>query len=167
MSALKITDPLALRLLMTDDLYLIDEQVKHSSVVAEPEPQESISFNYSGENNKYLLILVNEENSSILNAADLESLTAILTAKKLELRDVAIVNKHHYPASDFMQLKQFFSCSKLVLFGINPREIGLPDIGNNEVINHENTKVMATYSFKEMLNDIAKKRLFWNEMKQL
>jgi len=173
MSVLKITDPLALRLIMTDDLYLIDKQVKQAPLIIEPQP-DTIEhtpappvFNYSGENNKYILILVNDENHEILNPADLASLTKILAAKKLELRDVAIVNLHKPPASNFEALKNFFSSSKLVLFGINPGEINLPDISNNEIIRHEGTKILATYSFAEMGNDTNKKLLFWNEMKQL
>jgi hypothetical protein len=167
MSGLKITHPLALRLLMTDDLYLIDEQTKPAYVETEPEVADSPVFDYSGENNKYILILVHDEKHAILNSEDVSSLTAILNAKKLELRDVAIVNLHRHPKSIFEALKQFFSCSKLVLFGINPKQIGLPEISNNEITKHDGTKVLATYSFAEMATDTAKKRAFWNEMKIL
>lgn len=175
MSALKVTDTLAIRLIMTDDLYLIDKQAEPVPSVIEvisPEARESEhvaapAFNYLGENNKFILILVNDEDHKILNPADLTSLTKILAAKKSEIRDVAILNLHKHPESNFETLKQFFSCSKLVLFGMNPRKLGLPDISNNEIIVHEGTKILATYSFAEMGNDTNKKTLFWNVMKQL
>lgn len=174
MTALKITHPLALRLMMTDDLYRVEEQekviedhVKPEGHITIKEPEESPAFNYLGENNKFTLIIVNDESHATLNSADLETLTAILSAKKSELRDVAILNLHKHPTANFEQLKQFFSCSKIVLFGINPKMIGLPDIGNNEITQYNGTKVLASYSFSEMKDDTAKKRLFWNEMKQL
>lgn len=173
MSALKITDPLAIRLIMTDDLYLIEKQVEQPPIVikpkpvAESKPAATPAFNYLGENNKFILILVNDENHKILNPADLTSLTKILAAKKSELRDVAILNLDKHPESNFESLKKFFSCSKLVLFGINPKQLGLPDISNNEIIVHEGTKILVTYSFAEMGNDTNKKTLFWNIMKQL
>lgn len=167
MPGLKISDPIALRLLMTDDLYLVDKQPEPAPVETKVEKEEAPFFNYAGENNKFILILVSDEKHDILNPGDLDSLTAILGAKKLELRDVAIVNLYKHSAAGFEVLKQFFSCSRLVLFGINPRQIGLPEITSNEITLHKGTKILATYSFPEMGNDTAKKRVFWNEMKQL
>jgi hypothetical protein len=167
MPELKTRNPLALRLLMTDDLYSVDDKIEKQGIPVEDEASESLSFNYLGENNKYMLILVNDSGQDIINPEDLATLTSILTAKQLELRDVAIVNVHTHPQKDFKQLKHFFACKKLVLFGINPSEIGLRDITSNQLEQYNETKILATYNFSEMRNDTAKKRLFWNAMKQL
>jgi len=167
MSKLKTNSPLALRLLMTDDLYLIDDHTEQNNFNAGNESLELLSFDYLGENNKYILILVNDPEQDIINPEDIGTLTTILAAKQLELRDVAIVNLDKHPPSDFKYLKEFFSCRKLILLGINPIQIGLQDINSNQIDVFMETRILATYSFDEMRNDTAKKRLFWNAMKQL
>jgi hypothetical protein len=90
-----------------------------------------------------------------------------LKAKKQELKDVAIVNVAKYPSATFKDLKDFFACNSLVLFGINPAEIKLEGIQSNQIINQQNTKILATFSFAEMLTNTDKKRTFWDEMKKL
>ena len=173
MPELKTNNPLALRLLMTDDLYLINDQAEQNHFNEGNQSLELLSFDYLGENNKFILILVNDTIQDIINQEDLITLTNILTAKQLELRDVAIVNLNKHPASDFKNLKQFFSCRKLILFGINPVQIGLQDITSsqspvgNRVDLFMDTRILASYSFDEMRNDNAKKRLFWNAMKEI
>jgi hypothetical protein len=175
MTLLKTDHPLALRLLMTDDIYSAGkEQVKTVGPEPEkPEPapeaseKEAVSFHYSGENNKYLLIVVNDPIHTVINPADLTALTSILAAKNLELRDVAVMNLSKHYNSTFKEMKEFFSCSKLVLLGINPKDIGLPEIKNNSITTLAGTKILASFSISEMMKDVPKKKAFWNEMKQL
>ncbi len=162
MSELKTSEPVALRLLMTDDLFIIKEKDYQNQ-----ESPASDSYDYLGENNKYILIMINDALQETIKPEDLKTLTNILTAKQLELRDVAIVNLGKYPATDFNKLKQFFACRKLILFGINPIELGLKDIDSNQISLFGETKILATYSFEEMQNDNAKKRVFWNAMKEI
>jgi DNA polymerase III psi subunit len=168
MASLKTTDPLALRLLLAEDLYQIkgEEKLAEPLVIEEGDESEP-NFHYLGENNKYLLLLVNQPGEQVINSGDLEALKNILSAKSLELRDVAILNFAKYPGSNYLNFKAFFACAKIVLFGINPIDIELSNIVNNEIINIDGTKVLATYSFAEMQTDNAKKRLFWNQMKTL
>jgi hypothetical protein len=63
------------------------------------------------------------------------------------------------------ELKEFFSCSKLVLFGINPQRLALPSISSNKVEKHLNIQLFSTYSIDEMINDVNKKKEFWAIMK--
>ncbi|MXV51774.1 hypothetical protein GS399_12385 [Pedobacter sp. HMF7647] len=130
-------------------------------------PEERPSFDFLGENDKFVLFLCNNENHKFFSAEAMEALNGILSAKKLELKDVSIVNLAKYPTALFKDLKSFFACSKLVLFGIPPQQIGLPAFGGNELHTHENVKILASYSMEEMLSDISKKRTFWNVMKNL
>lgn len=201
MSVLKTSDPLALRLLFSDELYLVDDfdgqndsagQMVRTSEAAEvvdipeapkapempglakvakvpevPEPSEQPVFNYLGENNKYFLLLVNQPGKVILNARDLESLTSILNAKKLEVRDVAIMNLSSYSAISFEMLKTFFVNTRLVLFGITTESLQLPVMPANKITTYEGVKILPTFSFEEMTADPSLKRIFWNEMKLL
>lgn len=129
------------------------------------EPKKSKEFSYIGENNKYFLILIDDTANKEINQTHKETLLKIMGAKGLELRDLAILNLNSFPGTSISELKDFFQCSKLVLFGINPQQIALPNIGANKIENHHNIKLFSTYGIDEMINDVNKKKEFWAIMK--
>jgi len=187
----------ALRLLMTEDLYILPEKEEVQSItkapnaeinnqvvsssaqpVAEvpvqkskelietPVPDKTLKeFNYLGENNKYFLILFNEPTQKDIGSIQKETLLKIMSAKGMDLRDIAVLNLFQYPGVRFDDLKEFFSFNKIVLFGIDPQQIALSSQSANQVIKVEGTKVLSTYSIDEMIKDTTKKREFWNVMK--
>lgn len=173
----------ALRFLMNEDLYMvkdplqpeIQEEIAPVPIVMEALPpaetgisedKSSVtSFNYLGENNRYFLVLVDDKTHKELNTPHKEMLMKIMAAKKLELRDLAILNLAQYPGANFEQLKDFFSCNRIILFGMNPRDIGLPAMGANEPVKHQDVKLLATFGLEEMSTNTDKKREFWNVMK--
>jgi hypothetical protein len=197
MSNLLSQNTKALRLLMTEDLYILHEkeqvQILNSelhpeinnqvgSISAQPvleepvqEPKELIEkpvqaetireFNYLGENNKYFLILFNEPNQKDISSIQKETLLKIMSAKGLELRDIAVLNLYQYPGVRFSDLKEFFSFNKIVLFGIDPQQIALSSQSANQIIKVEGAKVLSTFSIDEMIQDTTKKREFWTIMK--
>lgn len=168
----------ALRLLMTDDIYILTEKDKpFSAAISDEKPPEELirqtaelnktkEFSYLGENNKYFLILFDDNTRKEISALHKETLMKIMSAKGLELRDLAILNLAQYPGVNFSELKEFFSCSKIALFGIDPQRIALPDTGNNQSAKYKEVKVLATFSIDEMISDTSKKREFWNVMKE-
>ena len=187
----------ALRLLMTEDLYIIyeKEQVQIINSVPQPEiikqldsisdqpvanelvqePKELIEmpvtsettreFSYLGENNKYFLILFNEPNQKDISSIQKETLLKIMSAKGMELRDLAVLNLYQYPGVRFNDLKEFFSFNKIVLFGVDPQQIALSSQSANQIIKIEGAKILSTYSIDEMIKDTTKKREFWSVMK--
>ena len=173
----------ALRFLMNEDIYLVEDLVqteKQEELPQEPPIKKELpptgamisedkstvtSFNYLGENNRYFLVLVDDKTHRDINTPHKEMLMKIMAAKKLELRDLAILNLAQYPGSKFEQLKDFFSCNRIILFGVNPVDIGLPAMGANQPGKHQDVKVLATFSLEEMSSNTDKKREFWNVMK--
>jgi len=178
MSTLLSRDPQALQLLMNEDLYsLINEnagEASNADAEIKPEPATAILkddappyFDYLGENNKYTLVLVDAPSCDHISPKDLETLLNILKGKKQELKDVAILNTSKYPSLTFESLKDFFACNTMILFGINPSRLALEGVQSNQIISKDGTKILATYSFKEMMESIEKKRTFWEEMKKI
>ena len=173
----------ALRFLMNEDLYDLGDVIQpdklditHENPLTKLEEPNSVtealeeqlpitSFNYLGENNRYFLILVDDKTHRELNTPHKEMLMKIMAAKKLELRDLAILNVAQYPELKFEQLKDFFSCNKIILFGIDPQKIGLPPLGANRPGKHLEVKVLATFGLEEMISNTDNKREFWNVMK--
>lgn len=164
MGELNTTNPAALRFLMNEDLYLVDPVQGVQGSAAEGS---SPAFDYLGENNRYLLLLVHIPQQKNLPSQEMDALINTLKAKKMSLYDVALLNIAHYPSATFDNLKDFFVCKTLVLLGVAPQQIQLQKVALNSITAIDNVTVLATYSFAEMLADTDKKRAFWNEMKKL
>lgn len=179
MSNLLSQDIAALKLLMNDDLYQISNEIlevktapekpkltqKIESEVEEIKPAIPTDFNYIGENNKYFLVLVDDKIHTTISSAHKDMLLKIMQAKGMELRDMAVMNIDKYYDVKFEALKSFFVCSKLVLFGIKPAQIGLPNLALNKIESFKGVKILCANSLTEMQNDVSKKRDFWNVMK--
>jgi hypothetical protein len=174
METLRATDPHALRILMTDDLYLLrnepvavpvasPEVPAAAPVVAESKPD----FRFMGQNNRFLLLLVDEPGHEHASPTTIASLGKILGGKGYSFDDVALLNAAVHPPLEFAALKDFFACSYLVLFGAKPETVGLPALPFNTVSPHRGTKVLPTFGFAEMDDDVQKKKAFWNEMKKI
>lgn len=166
MSDWLIRDPKALSLLFDEQLYRV--QSKSSPAVQKEVVEgatETLQFDYLGENNRFFLIVVNEPGQTHLEEANLEILLKILAAKGMELKDVAILNMSRFPQSNFGQLKRFFSCSKLCLFGLAPQQLGLPELPSNEISIKDDVKILASFSLIELQQSQHKKLAFWSVMK--
>ncbi len=194
MSDLLVKDTNALKFFMTEDLYFLPEKeeqkpsekdenapvieplVRQEAILAEntqatPEEikvstKKEINFSYIGENNKYFLILIEDKKNAEISTTHKETLLKIMSAKGLEMRDLAILNLDKHPDVSFSDLKTYFSCNRIALFGIDPKRISLPSMSSNKIENYTDVKILATFSIDEMINDVAKKKEFWAVMKE-
>ena len=188
MCKLSTHTPSALKYLLTGDIYFISESKSLSTVEtsirsasekwepkdtdlshlskAQVSPKEEPYFDYLGENNTYFLLLIEDKQHAQISSTRLETLLKIMQAKGLALKDLAILNKAHYPNASFDDLKAFFACTKLALFGINPQQLGLTALSVNKPEIFQGVKIMASYSLAEMDLNQDKKREFWNVMKK-
>ncbi len=164
MPGLISTDQNAMRFLMTDDIYIFDEtpspEVKDDTGSSTP-----LSFRYLGENNKFFLIVIHDSQTEGISPAAAETILKITTAKGMELRDLALMNLNDHPGATFTQLRDFFSCSKLCLLGIDPQLLHLPAVTPNVPYDHLGVQILSSFSLPEMDGNTDKKRAFWNVMK--
>lgn len=165
-------NPTALRILMNDDIYIIPEgitdELDADVVNDEIQKQENLSpsyFEYLGENNKYTLVIVDYERDTFIDDAGREFLKKILAAKSMDMQDIALLNISKHKNTDFDTLKNFFACSRIILFGVAPQQIGLGHITANQAEAYNDVNVLATYSLGEMSGDAKKKTEFWNVLK--
>ncbi|WP_017259893.1 hypothetical protein [Pedobacter arcticus] len=122
-------------------------------------------FEYLGENNKYILIIVNNEQEKFLNKADLAFLVKIMGAKKWVLEDVAIVNMAKYEDLNFEDLTAYFACNKIVTFGFNPAVLNIVGAVANQKTTYKNVAVLGTWDLPKLQTDVPKKTIFWNQLK--
>lgn len=176
METLKTESSLALSILLNEDIYVFKEDIEEvqtvtnlESLPAEPEHTEPVtskpSFNYMGENNKSVLVIVNDPESEFLNQTDLIFLLKILSAKKLELNDIAIMNLAKHTNYEFENLKNFFACNRILTYGIHPNILGMQGLTSNALQEFNGVKFLGTWSLRQMVNDDNKKRTYWNVLK--
>lgn len=194
MSDLLVKDNNALKFFMTEDLYILPEKEEQKPLEnienpSAPKPlisqevilsentqgapeeikanaNKGINFTYFGENNKYFLILIEDKHNEEISSIHKETLLKIMSAKGLEMRDLAILNLDKHGDVSFNDLKTYFSCNRIALFGIDPKRISLPSMSSNKVEKHMDVKILSTFSIDEMINDVLKKKEFWAVMKE-
>lgn len=99
--------------------------------VAAPTPSTSdlspsaSSWQALGHNQKDISIVVNYAGITHLPDTELQFLTNILSACKLSLADVAIVNYHAHAGTPVRQFLEHFHSKTVLLFGVTPDQFGL------------------------------------------
>lgn len=161
----------ALRILMNDDLYLTkpDSELETVTfVLAEPEAvllekEVEPDIPFLGKNLKNFLILTNEP----IQENHLKALESTLSRKNLSLDDVALVDFSIQSNITYQRLNAVFMPHKLVLFGLNPEKLNLPEAVLNQVVQVDVLEILYTFSFSEMLGNKEKTKAFWEPMKNL
>lgn len=126
---------------------------------------------YLGDNEKNVTILVNEPNAVFLSDSGLDFLTKMLSACKLNIGDVAIVNIFQHPLA-FTELKKILSPTICLLFNVVAKNVQLPfTIPHYQVQQYANcTFLMApdltTYTLENNDAKIEKTKL-WISLKKI
>lgn len=153
--------------LYKDNLVLTEDVVPPEKIV---EPKMS-KKNFLGNNQKNILVLVHDDEAVYIREEWLLLLTNMLTACKLNIGDVAILNLCHQHYS-FTELKSSLSPAYTIMFGVTTEDIGLPFIIPNYQIQHYNECTFVTAPSFQVLtanNDAAKieKSKLWLCLKQI
>jgi len=126
---------------------------------------------YLGKNAKNITILVHETDAVFLNDANLDFLTKILGACKLNMGDVAVINTARYLAL-FPEIKKELTPSTYILFGVKTTDIQLPFIiPDYQIQPYDQSKFLAAPSFDQFAGDHAEAKLektkLWVSLKTL
>lgn len=149
------------------DLYR-DVLVENST----PKPRQS-SVNdtkllFLGQNNKKIAILVKKEEILYLPDDELQFLLGILSACKLNMADVAILNLEKNEHIDYLQLMSELMAEKILLFGVTPTEIGLPlQFPNYQVQKYNNQVYVSSPALNALVDNKEEKTKLWNALKQV
>jgi hypothetical protein len=171
---MKVEDTQALRFVLEDDIYLLDED-KHNynntplSSTHTPEPEietKEIKFNYLGANKKNFLIVTNYPAHDFITDDHLSALESVLSRKSHSRQDVAILNIAKN-APGYAALFDYFKPQTLLILGQEsiPAGIGQPKF--NQVEKRSELTVLCTFSFDEMMTNTEHKKAFWEQVKTL
>jgi hypothetical protein len=106
------------------DLYpdtLVETTGNHATAMPEKK-----AFRYLGSNQKHIAVIVQHPAMPFLPDAELSFLTNILSACKLSLADIAILNFHMMEESWLQEGLEELGAKNVLLFGTEPLSIGLP-----------------------------------------
>ena len=125
-------------------------------------------FKHLGNNQRFILIVVNNQEAVFLSDKELTFLTGILTACKLSLADVAIVNLNNHPDVSYKELSSFFTSRIVLLFDIEPADFGLPmSFPHYQVQPFAGNSFLYSASLTNLENDREEKLKLWTSLKRL
>lgn len=159
------SNPVALRYLMNETIFTIEEEVIESTDHVQGECQR---FVFYGGNKRNYLFLTQEKKHEWMSASALEAFNKTLAALQLSADDVALLNIS--TLSGTLQGKDLVSAFQpkvMVLLGVLPQSVGLEISSSIVVSDCDGITVFCAGTFDEMLADKEKKRLFWTTIKTL
>lgn len=135
------------------------------------ETPKQVEAAYLGDNKKKITVLHSEPDAAFLTDDQFKLISGILTACKLSMADIALVNLAHQKMH-FQEIKQQLHPQFLILFDISPASIELPfTIPPYQIQDYNNCKMLVAGSLQYMTteNEEVKKEkiLLWNALRKM
>ncbi|NIG56969.1 hypothetical protein [Chitinophaga sp. Cy-1792] len=132
------------------------------------EPQKPLpNVKYLGENQKNVVLFIQNENEPYLNDDLFNLLTNILNACKLGMQDVALVNIQSYPDLSFREWQQALNIKQAVVFGIAPAQLKIDDLPSYQLFTIGGSTVLFSDHLSVIGSDKTMKARLWAGLKQL
>jgi hypothetical protein len=126
----------------------------------ESKPAEK-SWKILGDFQKKILMIVQYENAAHIPDVDLNFLTGILTACKLSIADIGILNLSNAPSSLHKSVNEKFQAAVIIFFGVSPKQFEMPiDFPEFQVQPFNN----CTFLFVPTIDEISKDQLLKSKL---
>lgn len=121
-----------------------------------------------GNNQKNILIVTAYDGSVHVPDAHLNFLIQLLSACKLSLEDVAIININNYKKVEMNDILSHFKADKVFLFGINTNSFGFPfAIPPYQIQTFDGRMVLESGDIASIQNDKLAKTKLWASLKAI
>lgn len=131
-------------------------------------PADKPAVKFLGSNQKRITILVNVTEAPFLTDKSFNFLAGILSACKLTVADVAIVNLQQLSDKSYQQIQQTTAPTALLLFGVSQQEIALPlQFPHFQLQRYGSVTYLAAPTLEEVEADKAVKTKLWGSLKSL
>lgn len=153
--------------------FLIQELYKNSLVEFEsPKPVQKIevksSINILGNNRSKVIIVVENNEAAFLPDNQLNFLLGILSACKLTMEDVAIINIYINKAITYKAILLELKAEKIILFGVTPAQLNLPvEFPSYQIQQYNNQTYVTAAMLADIESDKTEKTKLWNCLKQI
>ena len=152
---------------MIQDMYgnsLVD--LKSGNI--EPDNNTAGNISFLGNNLKQVTIIVKSDTAIYLPEDELNFLLGILTACKLSMADVALVNSSKNHNLNYADITAQLNAEKVLLFGVTPSALQLPLQFPHYQVQKFNSQVyLSAPTLNELENDKDQKTKLWNCLKQV
>jgi hypothetical protein len=129
--------------------------------------KKEVDFNFLGNNEKQIAILVHEPEAIYLKEEELNLLLNILLACKLTMADIAVINLHKHTIH-YKQLRENLSTQIVLLIGTMPANIDLPlDFPMYKIQQYDNQQYVCGAALHNLINDKEEKGKLWLVLKSL
>lgn len=172
MSNLLTDNPIAIQALMNETIFShgfsMDNLQEDDSLADRPVSWDTSDqeFVYQGDKSTGVLFILRYPDYPYFSPKAEEAFIKTIGALGLTPENVAVVNlANPQNPNVFKNIMQFFTPKKIILLGVEPKSLVLPEIKHNSYMKGRIATVFNTYSFEEMFSDINKKKAFWGEFK--
>ncbi|TRX49477.1 hypothetical protein FNH22_27050 [Fulvivirga sp. M361] len=171
-----------LKYLLTEDIYLIPETNRTTttaSPITEPKaPQETSppldiketaevsasDFNFKGNKNGSVIVLVNDRNNEALNKEQEELLLKILKAVGISKENMLLVNTAFTKVDNI--ILQSLSATKILQFYPDYDLAESPTALYSTVIDNGKTRLISD-PLNDLIYDLSKKKMLWNALQKM
>lgn len=155
-------NPQLCRILFTN--HLINEQL----TIENAEIIENATIASLGGNSKKIIFLINNSENSFLSEEEMDMLNNLLTACKITMEDIALINYHQNVHLKYEELINQFTPKKVLIFGVTPAQLGLPfHVPFFQLQKFQQQIYFLSPSFENFLTDTALKKELWTGLKKL
>ncbi len=143
----------------------IEEAIKSAPEKTTPA---TAGLKFLGNNQKKVSIIVNYNDTVHLPDAQLDFLTTLLTACKLSLNDVAIINMNNYKEASYDIILTNFESKIVLLFGLTAQQFGFPfETPQYQVQQFVGKTILHAPALHNLENDKTAKGKLWNSLKRI
>jgi hypothetical protein len=152
---------------------IIPELYKDSLVVLDGNQLITKSLNESplisaGNNKRKILLIVDDKNASFLSEEPMNFLTGILTACKLTMEDIVLLNIDKNRESGYEALMKAFKPSIVINFGIKLADLGYPlQFPYYQLQQYNKQTYLSAPPLTELSAQVAEKKKLWACLKTL
>jgi hypothetical protein len=152
--------PIVIQQLFKDSLIGLDA---NQSPASKPV---TCSLNILGKNKKKVIVVVSSEETVYLPDEELNFLLGILSACKLTMEDVGILNLKKNKAADYNNIAKELGAAVVFLFGIVPADIELPlGFPHYQVQLYNSQTYLSAPPLSQLKDDKVEKGKLWNSLK--
>lgn len=166
---MRVEDANAFRFIFEDEIYLLEQDKKHYTNTPNSKPEiktPSPEFNYLGGNKKSFLILVNYTGHELMPDDHLAALENVLTRKGISRDEIALLNLAKN-INDHKVIIEYFKPKTLLILGKTAMPAAMSEPLFNQITQQQSLNVLYTFGFDEMMDNVANKRTFWDQVKNL
>lgn len=125
-----------------------------------------VKINSLGGNQNHIVFLINNKEHKYLNDNEMKFLSDLLSACKLSMEDISLVNFYQNKNIGYENITEQFQSKTILIFGVSTSELGLPfTIPFFQVQKFQEQNYLTAPSLDSFLENIPLKKQLWNSLK--